>query len=90
MLQNLDVYTTNDQIPVDRLLYLTDNMRLSDNPPRKQLGVPLAWNKEGIQLTVLTTQKCTPWQEQALANCILWQDQQPNTLENVLKAFLKK
>jgi hypothetical protein len=89
-LELIDVYTTNDQIPVDRILYLTDNMHLSDNPPRKQLGVPLAWNKEGIQLTVLTTQKCTLWQEQALANCILWQDKQQNTLENVLKEFLKK
>jgi hypothetical protein len=89
-LELIDVYTTNGQIPVDRILYLTDNMHLSDNPPRKQLGVPLAWNKEGIQLTVLTTQKCTLWEEQALANCILWQDKQQNTLENVLKEFLKK
>lgn len=88
-LELIDVYTTNHAIPVDRILYLTDNMHLSDTPPRKQLGVPLGWHKDGIQLTVLTTQRCNLWTEQAAANCVSWQTKQLEELEKVMREFLQ-
>jgi hypothetical protein len=88
-LELIDVYTTNHDMQVDRILYLTDNMHLSDTPPRKQLGVPLAWNKDGIQLTVLTTQRCNLWKEQAAAECVSWPNQRLEELESVIREFLQ-
>jgi len=87
-LELIDVYAINRQLPLNRIFYLTDNLHLAAHPPRKHLGVPLAWQREGIQLTVLTTQQCTVWEKLAAANCIRWQDKQLATLANYLREFL--
>jgi hypothetical protein len=84
-LELVDSYLTYQSVPINQVLYLTDNMGLFEHPPRKQLGVPLSWYREGIELTVLTTEKCNFWEERVDANCIEWRDKK--TLEEGLKAF---
>lgn len=84
-LELVDVYMTHYQIPVSQVIYLTDNWNMLVTPPRKQLGVPLAWQREGIPLTVLTTESCALWQQQTGAHCHLWQDGQSDTLVKLLK-----
>lgn len=78
-LELIDVYMTQQQLAVNEVFYITDNMHLVADPPRKQLGVPLAWHQEGIQLTVLTTQTCQFWQQRTQANCMIWQHPQKLT-----------
>ena len=83
--------------PVGSVLYLTDNNGILPKIPRKQLGVPLAWRKDGIQLTVLTTAEagCTPWKQRAEATCFQvlrknQSDEQLKTeLQNRLDQFLQ-
>lgn len=78
-LELVDVYMTQEQLTVDEVFYITDNMHLVSDPPRKQLGVPLAWHQDGIQLTVLTTQTCQFWHQRTQAQCINWQHPQKLT-----------
>jgi len=86
-LELVDSYILNHGLPASEIVYITDNMGIPSQPPRKQLGVPLAWHQEGIQLIVLTTDNCTIWNERANARCTTWQDKQQPTLEKFLIDF---
>ena len=86
-LELVDSYILNDELPISEVVYITDNMGITSQIPRKQLGVPLAWHQEGIQLIVLTTNDCAIWNERALAHCTTWQDKQQSTLEKFLRGF---
>jgi hypothetical protein len=86
-LELVDSYILNHELPISEIVYITDNMGIPTQLPRKQLGVPLAWHQEGIQLIVLTTNDCTIWNERALARCTTWQDKQQPTLEKFLTHF---
>lgn len=86
-LELVDSYILNHGLPTSEIVYITDNMGIPSQPPRKQLGVPLAWHQEGIQLIVLTTDNCTIWNERANARCTIWQDKQQPTLEKFLIDF---
>lgn len=79
---------------IGQILYLTDNVRLSNNPqdiPNKQRGIPLAWREDGIGLTIITTQPngCEAWQYVGVnaPRCTYWQGQ-PETLQETLSKFL--
>jgi len=77
-----------EQPSIGRILYLTDNTRMNDNPrkiPSQQRGVPLVWQKDGIALTVLTTKECKVWKYVG-AKCTSWQDK--TDLKHQLNAFL--
>jgi hypothetical protein len=89
-LELVDAYLPQEANGIEGILYLTDNMGIFDTPPRKQLGVPLAWHKDGISLTVITTQGCAVWGNRANARCINWQDNKPETLESLLKDFVNQ
>ncbi len=74
---------------IERVLYFTDNARMSDNPKeisRKQRGIPLAWHTDGIDLTVLTTEKCQVWTD-VKAKCISWQGK--TELKRQLNTYFK-
>ncbi|MDM8559399.1 hypothetical protein [Candidatus Parabeggiatoa sp. HSG14] len=87
-LELVDSYMSYQSEQIKQVLYLTDNMGLSEHPPRKQLGVPLSWYREGIELTVLTTERCTFWEEGVDAHCVEWKDKEG--LEEGLNAFFEK
>lgn len=82
----VDGIVTNN---VGRILYITDNVRLgSDKPSNNQRGIPLAWNKDGIRLAVLTTKGCKVWKNYTgAAACTSWLRKEDLVRE--LKAFLR-
>lgn len=87
-LELVDSYILQHELPINEVVYITDNAGIPHQQlPRKQLGVPLAWHQEGIQLIVLTTNDCRIWNERALARCTTWQDQQLPALETFLTDF---
>jgi hypothetical protein len=89
-LELVDQYMTMQNLTATQVLYITDNMGMLDEPPRKQLGVPLAWHREGITLRVITTERCDVWTNRANAHCMRWQGQEPKTLENILRSVLQR
>lgn len=86
-LELVDSYILHHELPISEIMYITDNVGIPNQLPRKQLGVPLAWHQEGIQLTVLTTSDCHIWSERALARCTTWQNKQSPTLKAFLTDF---
>ncbi len=90
-----DLMRVSEKHPQDRLgsvLYLTDNANMPElNKIRDDaITVPRNWAKNGVELTVLTTGSCRPWDEKARAEkCIELRYQDANeqvrqTLENFM------
>ena len=86
-LELVDSYILYHELPISEIVYITNNVGIPSQLPRKQLGVPLAWHQDGIQLIVLTTNDCYIWNERALARCTIWQDKQSSSLEKFLTYF---
>jgi len=89
-LELVDQYITMQNLTITQVWYITDNMGMLGEPPRKQLGVPLAWHREGITLNVITTERCDVWTNRANAHCMRWQGQEQKTLENILHSLLQR
>lgn len=53
--------------PVGRILYITNDDGFGSEIPRNQC-MPLAWNRDKIQLQVLTRQSCDIWEKYAQLN----------------------
>jgi len=70
---------------IKSVLYITDNIRISNDPPSIERGVPLAWYEDGIRLTVLTTKGCDVWKK-VKAQCSSWNDKSAFSKE--LKKFM--
>lgn len=79
---------------IQSILYLTDNANIPDDLDNEldpeTLIVPFSWKKSNINLTVLTTKSCVPWNI-VEATCISLEDVNKvvTQLENELNIFLK-